>query len=729
MRNRWSYSGHGAFRSAFGAGIVLLAAACSADSPTEPLGPSPSAIVPETPAFLLTSEGGQCMFDDYADFAETGGTPTCTTNDIRIARTEVTSVDGQAFDPESDELLCGAGQTVELGITLFLEETADSDREDVGIWIAEDEGNAKTGQCRHYVIDGDEPTAFNPDNDECSGVSSAAEAAVDLGILTVQCPTSGSSISIGSCIAWQIPGANDECPSDIDDGADGFRDPTVPGSPAKCTCEPFNIPIILTGKVIIEKQTLPNGAAGTFNFNQNVAGTDDFTLSDNGQKEFANVLPGTYSVSEDALAGFALKSIECTDPTTNTTVNLGTGTASINVGSGETVTCVFTNEADAVTVTKDADPEFTRTYEWNVDKVATAPTTFPLDPGQTDYMQEYKVTVTNTGYTDSEFAVSGSISILNPTGHTVTINSVTDAIAGVGSDADVVCPGTFPQTLAAGATLVCTYSDDLPDGATRLNTASVSLAGVTAAFTGTASVNFSGQAPDAKVDECVVAKDEGELGNTDPLGTICETGTTPPTDGFNAPHTFTYEFEVPTDAAACGEHTYDNTATITTNDLGLTDTDGASITVTIECPVGCTLTQGYWKTHNELFKPGQGGPAPDPDWASVGGPGATFFLSGQTWFQVFWTAPGGNVYYNLAHQYMAAVLNLTGSTPPADVQLAIDQATVLFETYTPAQILALKGKNGNTLRAEFIRLAGILGAFNEGTLGVEHCAENPVPTL
>jgi hypothetical protein len=146
-------------------------------------------------------------------------------------------------------------------------------------------------------------------------------------------------------------------------------------------------------------------------------------------------------------------------------------------------------------------------------------------------------------------------------------------------------------------------------------------------------------------------------------------------------------------------------------------------------PVGCTLTQGYWKTHNELFKPGQGGPAPDPDWASVGGPGATFFLSGQTWFQVFWTAPGGNVYYNLAHQYMAAVLNLTGSTPTADVQLAINQATVLFQTYSPADILALKGKNGNTLRAEFIRLAGILGAYNEGTLGVEHCAENPVPTL
>jgi hypothetical protein len=717
VRNRGSLLETRWLRHAFAAGAFALVASCSGDSPTQPGGLGPVAQGPGSPDFLLTSEGGQCMFEDYADFASTGGTPTCTTNDIRIARTEVTSVDGEDFNPTTDQLLCAPLQEVELGITLFLEETAASDREDVGIWIAEDGGNAKTGQCRHYVIDANilDPTVFNPDGDECAGVSSQEEAVVDLGILTVQCPESGSSISIGSCIAWQIPGANEVCPSGEDDGTEeGFRDPTVPGSPAKCTCEPFNIPIILVGKVIIEKQTV-NNVAGSFEFSQNIDASGNFSLSDDGTKEFTNLLPGTFTVTELAAAGTELISIVCTDPTSNSSGVVATGVATINVASGETVRCVYTNEADAVTVTKDADPSFTRTYEWNVEKTLTGDAVITLDPGQV-FSQEYNVEVTNTGSTDSDFGVSGTITIHNPTSHTVTISSVTDAIAGVGSDADVVCPGVFPQDLASGADLVCTYSDDLPDGATRLNTASVTLASIATAFTGTASVNFAGQSPDTEVDECVDAKDEGDLGNTDPLGTVCV---------GDAPETFTYSWPVPTGAAQCGTFTYNNTATITTNDTQTTDTDDASLQVTIECPVGCTLTQGYWKTHNDLFRAGQpGGPASDPDWSSVGGPGATFFLSGQTWFEVFWTAPKGNVYYNLAHQYMAAVLNLTGATPSADVQLAIDQATALFNTYTPAEILLLKGKNGNEVRAEFIRLAGILGAFNEGLLGVEHCTED-----
>ena len=102
-----------------------------------------------------------------------------------------------------------------------------------------------------------------------------------------------------------------------------------------------------------------------------------------------------------------------------------------------------------------------------------------------------------------------------------------------------------------------------------------------------------------------------------------------------------------------------------------------------------------------------------------------FFLSGQTWYQVFWTAPAGNAYYNLAHQYMAAELNtLNGAAVPANVQTALNTATTLFNTYTPAEIAALKGKNGNALRAQFIELAGLLGSYNEGKIGPGHCDED-----
>jgi hypothetical protein len=172
---------------------------------------------------------------------------------------------------------------------------------------------------------------------------------------------------------------------------------------------------------------------------------------------------------------------------------------------------------------------------------------------------------------------------------------------------------------------------------------------------------------------------------------------------------------------ACGEFSDTNTVTVSDLPHGLV-LDDASVTVHIHVPCahGCTLTQGYWKTHSEF------GPAPyDNTWASLpGGQGAstTFFLSGQTWYQVFWTPPAGNAYYNLAHQYMAARLNvLNGASAPASVTSAINTATSLFNTYTPAQIGALKGSN--SLRQQFISLAGTLASYNEGAIGPGHCDE------
>jgi hypothetical protein len=87
---------------------------------------------------------------------------------------------------------------------------------------------------------------------------------------------------------------------------------------------------------------------------------------------------------------------------------------------------------------------------------------------------------------------------------------------------------------------------------------------------------------------------------------------------------------------------------------------------------------------------------------------------------VFWTPVGGNQYYNLAHQYMAAALNMeAGASVPANVQAAFDAATTLFNTHAPAAIAGLRGNN--PLRAQFVALAGILGSYNEGDIGPGHC--------
>ena len=99
------------------------------------------------------------------------------------------------------------------------------------------------------------------------------------------------------------------------------------------------------------------------------------------------------------------------------------------------------------------------------------------------------------------------------------------------------------------------------------------------------------------------------------------------------------------------------------NDTDESESATYTITITVPCPEGCTLTQGYWKTHNESFH--GGAPADDTWWLlgdadgdGVGGEGEEFFLSGLTYFEAMWTAPQGNVYFNLTHQYIAAQLNM-----------------------------------------------------------------------
>lgn len=152
------------------------------------------------------------------------------------------------------------------------------------------------------------------------------------------------------------------------------------------------------------------------------------------------------------------------------------------------------------------------------------------------------------------------------------------------------------------------------------------------------------------------------------------------------------------------------------NDVGATVTFTNLYTPPPPPPGGCTLTLGYWKTHSEF------GPAPyDATWAQLpSGASTGFFLSGQTWFQVFNTTPSGNAYYILAHQYMAAVLNgLNGASAPAAVTQAIASATALFNTYTPAQIGALKGNQAP--RPAFISLAETLDDYNNGLIGPGHC--------
>ena len=93
------------------------------------------------------------------------------------------------------------------------------------------------------------------------------------------------------------------------------------------------------GSIQIEKQTLPDGDTQSFSFTGAIAGS----LTDGQSSTVLSVSPGAYAVVETVQSGWDLTNINCTDPTTNSSGNVGTRTAAFNVAPGEAVKCVFTN--------------------------------------------------------------------------------------------------------------------------------------------------------------------------------------------------------------------------------------------------------------------------------------------------------------------------------------------------------------------------------------------------
>lgn len=124
-------------------------------------------------------------------------------------------------------------------------------------------------------------------------------------------------------------------------------------------------------------------------------------------------------------------------------------------------------------------------------------------------------------------------------------------------------------------------------------------------------------------------------------------------------------------------------------------------------PTGCTYTQGYWGN-----KPGVVWPAPYSR-------DAVFFLSGQSWQQVMDTDVSvSQGYYQLAHQYIAAVLNMASSAPvPSGIQDTLNLATPWLTANAPS-VCTTKGSCGTQKD-----WAATLDLYNNGIYpgGPSHC--------
>jgi len=368
-----------------------------------------------------------------------------------------------------------------------------------------------------------------------------------------------------------------------------------------------------------------------------------------------------------------------------------TNTATI-VETGQSDDATVTVNCYAPVVSKNASTSYTRTWNWTIDKTADQ-TELTLSAGQ-QFQVNYQVTVDAT-FTDSDWAAEGTITVQNPNPNAAMTVSLADAVEGIAATLD--CGGSL--TVPAGESATCGYTVDLPDGTDRINTATATLNGID--FEATADVAFGD--PSTVVDECIDVSDD----KYGPLGTACAS---------TSPTTFSYPMYVgPYDT--CGVYTFVNIASFVTNDTATTGSDSWTVSVDVPCEGGCTLTQGYWKTHSEY------GPAPyDDTWAELSnGADTPFFETGYSYYEILGMAPkGGNPYLILAHQYIAAELNvLNGASMPSEVLDAWNQATDLLDAYDGDLSINKKKPDGKLA----IELAELLDQYNNGLIGPGHCSE------
>jgi hypothetical protein len=241
-----------------------------------------------------------------------------------------------------------------------------------------------------------------------------------------------------------------------------------------------------------------------------------------------------------------------------------------NNGSDSSSATVTVCVGADLTVNKTASPSFVRTYKWGIAKSVdhqaidnSGPATF-----------KYTVTVTHDNGTDSNWLVTGDITVKNPNDFESVTANVTDAIDNGG-----ICniPGGSSVTIAPSSSAdlpyVCTYTQ-APQPLLGHNTATATWDATAAATSdGSASkevdADFGSVSP-AIVDGSVTVTDSNPgAPNNGNLGTVKYTDPSPFTFG---PYPITFSNDP---GGTCTPH--HNVATFTTVDTGTTGSSTADV--------------------------------------------------------------------------------------------------------------------------------------------------------
>ncbi len=179
--------------------------------------------------------------------------------------------------------------------------------------------------------------------------------------------TSGATIPNSASLTYtSLPGAQGNCSTSpftctgVGSSGSGTGERNGSGGPGAdaavlnnyaVTSNTVNVTVTY-GSITITKDAVPNSAQdfsftgsgpGGYNFGGGFSLDDDADGTFPNTRTFTNLVPGAYSVTEGALAGWSLTGLTCTDPDNGSTTDLGTATASIDLDAGESVICTFTN--------------------------------------------------------------------------------------------------------------------------------------------------------------------------------------------------------------------------------------------------------------------------------------------------------------------------------------------------------------------------------------------------
>ncbi|MGX5772942.1 hypothetical protein ACWKWN_19565 [Microbacterium trichothecenolyticum] len=282
-----------------------------------------------------------------------------------------------------------------------------------------------------------------------------------------------------------------------------------------------------------------------------------------------------------------------------------------------------------LTATKTAVPSFVRDYNWQIEKTVD-PASATVRPGENATFH-YTVTVTPSAPIDSDYTVTGVITVTNTNPIDVPITGVTDSIPGAQC---VITTQQLPVVPKNGGTAQVAYSCTLPSGTAGKNTATVtwdSSAIPAGSTNATADFTFAGVAPSTTTDASVSVSDTAAEFD----GPIVVTK-------LDGPSVFEYSRDLGDDVAAGACKEYDNTASIaaTSNQPVLSDSATVEVctgeNLTIEKNVVVSLTRTYaWdieksvdETVRTVDENGQAtfnyvvevtpGAATDSDWAMEG---------------------------------------------------------------------------------------------------------------